>query len=310
MRLPTLLSLTALLLAGTVHGLDPAVAYARAIEATWAGILSKQRMLTEYTRVWEKGWGHGDLGIANEKAYGNRKIRFIYDRLVEARDSDRLPPKPVVCETGFMAGHSALIFLDALPNATFYEFDLGDLDCDPTHPHEACSSSGFATKNSKMLTEAYSPQRFVYVAGDIAKTLPAYKKKWDSTGVRCDVVFVDGRKGVHERRSDVISFQKIAKPEAMVFGDEANGVACMSGAVNSTHPACNMRFKTEHAWNSLVRHNVLKFESCSAPQLTPDGSPPTIEDNVCLWHFAPLGEAARRGGHGLGKLVDKVKSLR
>ena len=70
MRLPTLLSLTALLLAGTVHGLDPAVAYARAIEATWAGILSKQRMLTEYTRVWEKGWGHGDLGIANEKAYG------------------------------------------------------------------------------------------------------------------------------------------------------------------------------------------------------------------------------------------------
>ena len=72
MRLPTLLSLTALLLAGTVHGLDPAVAYARAIEATWAGILSKQRMLTEYKRVWEKGWGHGDLGIANEKAYGNR----------------------------------------------------------------------------------------------------------------------------------------------------------------------------------------------------------------------------------------------
>ena len=58
MRLPTLL--TALLLAGTVHGLDPAVAYARAIEATWAGILSKQRMLTEYTRVWEKGWGQAN----------------------------------------------------------------------------------------------------------------------------------------------------------------------------------------------------------------------------------------------------------
>ena len=74
MRLPTLLSLTALLLAGTVHGLDPAVAYARAIEATWAGILSKQRMLTEYTRVWEKGWGHGDLGIANEKAYGEDNV--------------------------------------------------------------------------------------------------------------------------------------------------------------------------------------------------------------------------------------------
>ena len=100
--------------------------------------------------------------------------------------------------------------------------------------------------------------------------------------VKCDVRFIDGAKGMAPRTADVEMFKKLAAPHAMLFGDEANTVACMSGEVDETHELCKMTWDTEWAWNRLVRSGFLKWHACSKP------SPSQEEkgDIICLWSYA------------------------
>ena len=103
-------------------------------------------------------------------------------------------------ELGFNAGHSSILFLEALPNATVYSFDLGN--------------HMWAVNNSKFLKKIYK-DRFHYVKGDSLVTIPKYKKL-----IMCDVVFADGGKGFDIRYNDVLNFRNISYPGALVFMDE------------------------------------------------------------------------------------------
>jgi hypothetical protein len=57
-------------------------------------------------------WGIAST-VPGEWNYGTAKTRWIFDQLLAARDAGKIPPKPVICETGMNAGHSAILFLDA-----------------------------------------------------------------------------------------------------------------------------------------------------------------------------------------------------
>lgn len=85
-------------------------------------------------------------------------------------------PPPVVCELGFNGGHSATTFLESLPTAKVYSFDLGD--------------TPWSQRNSKHLTEKYAP-RFEYIKGNSRDTLPPKK----NSGLDCDILLIDGSKG-------------------------------------------------------------------------------------------------------------------
>ena len=79
-----------------------------------------------------------------------------------------------------------MLFLDALPHATLYEWDLGDMD--------------YSAKNAALFSRIYAG-RFHYYRGDSAKTVRNFITNHPNH--KCDVVFVDGCKGIHGRLYDV-----------------------------------------------------------------------------------------------------------
>lgn len=267
----------------------------------FSAITNKFALLNEYTQLSHRIYHEGMWGIASTEQgsqnYGyprhphrstsvcsdshshifgstrvlgcrSAKTRFIFDQLM-ARMAV-LPPNLTICETGFNAGHSAMLFLDALPNSRLVEFDLGDF--------------AWAVGNAAMLNRTYGPARFEYVKGDSAVTIPrhlAARRGRGESEAYCDVLFVDGRKGVEGRRGDVMLMRSMAKPGALVFGDEANTVECMSGKVDKTHEKCKMHWDTEWAWNELVRNSTLSWHACSEPSAQQG----LREDIVCLWAY-------------------------
>mmetsp|Transcript_16888 Transcript_16888/g.36563 ORF Transcript_16888/g.36563 Transcript_16888/m.36563 type:complete len:309 (-) Transcript_16888:900-1826(-) len=223
---------------------------------------SKFDMINEYTRIKHPDYPPGHWGIANKNLddklyyYGTTKTRYVFNEL---RQRILSPKIRTVCEIGFNAGHSATLFLDSIPHATFYEFDLGDFP--------------WALSNSKLIKGTYGA-RFNYIKGDSHVTIPEFAKN----GTKCDVIFVDGAKGEGARRNDVLNVAKhLAHQDTFVFGDEANTFECMSGFVNRTHAKCleGPYGDTPFAWNSLVREGYLDLLSCSSPSRT--------ADLVCLW---------------------------
>jgi hypothetical protein len=243
-------------------------------EDFFASIKTKFELITATTHERFPDYKSNMWGIAStvpgEWNYGTAKTRWIFDQLLAARDAGKIPPKPVICETGMNAGHSAILFLDALPNSTFYEFDFGDL--------------AWAVHNGKkILTQAYAG-RFEYIQGDGATNLRKFAR--ERPGIKCDVLFIDGVKGKYERMRDVYLFRKISSPTALIFGDEANTIECMSGAVPETDPLCNEPLRnghplfttTEYAWNALARDGEIYLHGCSSLHIKGG-----LRDVVCMW---------------------------
>lgn len=235
-------------------------------ESLFSSIWNKFDLLSEFTATHSAGYRGNQWGIANKNRlfYGDSKVKFIFNQLMFAQREGRLPEKPVVCEVGFNAGHSAMLFLDALPNAILHEWDLGDMD--------------YTAKNAALFSRIYA-RRFHYHRGDSAKTVPAFITSHPNH--KCDVLFVDGCKGLHGRLYDVGLFAPLATPLTLLFGDEANTRECMSGEVDEHHPLCTMVHHTEWAWNRLVRSNALKWHNCSWPRRGQWNS----KDLVCLWSY-------------------------
>ena len=239
-------------------------------EALWSSIQSKMHMLDAYTRLRNPKYNDGHWGIASDRGrfkYGTAKTSFIFEQLMRAQGFGLLPDNPVTCEAGFNAGHSAILFLDAVPTGRHFEFSFGQASVNP-----------YELQNAAMFTAVYK-QRFTYIWGDTNQTLREFVKNESN---KCDVVFVDGAKGIEGRTNDLHLFREASKPGALVFGDEANTPECMSGQVDRSHPKCAMgEWQTEWAYNDLVRSGFLKYEACSREKKI--GAP---RDLVCLWTFA------------------------
>ena len=115
----------------------------------------------------------------------------------------RAPWIKTICETGFNAGHSAAVFLNANPQARVVSFDLGQFD--------------YTLRNLRLMKDLF-PERFDYVLGDsyfsIIDAISA-----DPT-LRCDLIAIDG---THDREgvfADLTNFKKIANCRNFILADD------------------------------------------------------------------------------------------
>ena len=144
----------------------------RNIQEKYTSIENKFEMLDIITTQSEKEYKDRENSIATLSLYEQAKTKFVFERLIKFNDRTHFGIR-TMCEIGFNAGHSAILLLETMPNATLYSFDLGN--------------TTYSDRNSKILSGIYK-DRFQYVLGNTTKTLAAAK----SRRVVCDVVLADG----------------------------------------------------------------------------------------------------------------------
>jgi hypothetical protein len=139
-----------------------------------------------------------------------------------------------ICETGFNAGHSTLLWLLANPNAKVYSFDLGQ------YPYTIAAS--------KFMAEKF-PDRFTFTKGNSVETLPKFIAA--NPHVRCDVTVVDGGHDLPVATADLLNMQALAASNGRVILDDTPCAVtwCMGPSL---------------AWTSLIEQNrVVPVKSVS-----------------------------------------------
>lgn len=105
-----------------------------------------------------------------------------------------------ICETGFSAGHSAMLFLLANRQAEVYSFGLG--------------SQSYSATAQKFLSKKFG-DRFQLTKGNSTTQLPLFRKL--HPGVQCDLMFVDGGYDEETVEADIRNFRKMANPMNQVL---------------------------------------------------------------------------------------------
>lgn len=223
--------------------------------------------------------GGGGGGESNKFSYAQVKSRFIFDRVCPKQ-------KQIVqaCEVGFMAGHTAMLFAEAAPQAKVLSFDLGSVALVP-----------WLSKQNVRLKDAYGDRWMGVVKGSSLVTVPRWLK--EHPGFKCDVVFVDGGKTTDIRASDFENFAKMSHPRTLVFFDEVTRQEC----VNGTASEADCRFdsqgkkisdattaKTAAGAGKASRNGILKVRQCKWP--------PGWEglDGICAARFTAAATGASK----------------
>jgi hypothetical protein len=108
-----------------------------------------------------------------------------------------------ICETGYNAGHSTLLWMLANPEAQVYSFDLGQ------YPYTIASVAWMEKK---------FPGRFHFTKGNSVETLPKFIV--DNPHVRCDVTVVDGGHDFPIASADLLNMQALASSNGRVILDD------------------------------------------------------------------------------------------
>ena len=224
------------------------------------------RALSDAIRERHKGFAHGMWGVFAAD-YAQSKASFMYKAICAAAARGQLRAAPTVCEVGFMAGHTSLLFLLALPSARVVSFDLGD--------------TPWAAEQGRLLQQAFGPERFDVTFGLSNETLPQYHM--DHPALRCDVVFVDGDKCPDARLDDFLHLRAMATGGALVLFDEATTFECVAGLV--PEQKCGWEWDgAPKAFNRASRRNLLRVTNCSrnpAPLRGRWQGYAGVRDNVC-----------------------------
>ena len=114
----------------------------------------------------------------------------------------RLSFVKTVCETGFNAGHSSLLWLLANPNVKVYSFDLNRYEC--TEPMANYMKNRF-------------PDRFTITFGDSTETLPKFRR--EHPDIKCDMMIIDGGHTVEVASADFENFYQMSNKKNIVFYD-------------------------------------------------------------------------------------------
>ena len=200
-----------------------------------------------YPQYRKRMCGIASTGKGNN--YKQVKTWFVYETLLAAQAT---LPRPLrsVCEVGFNAGHSSMLFLETLPSASVTTFDVAM----PYGPY-----------GRRHLQKLYG-ERFTYVEGRSAHTIPAFRQRHPD--FRCDVVFIDGSKKEADRYRDVLNFRNMSSRDALVYLDEINTVACVNGTAARGSAPCakhNGWGGASLAYNSLAREGRLAVVRCVFP---------------------------------------------
>jgi len=121
-----------------------------------------------------------------------------------------LPRATCIGQTGFNAGHSAVLFLES-SKAQVVSFEV---------------RHGRATKNEKKVKvgarfiDGLWPGRHVLARGNSQQSLPRFTKKHAEVGKVWDICFVDGGHSKTCALADLHNFQEAARPSALVLIDD------------------------------------------------------------------------------------------
>jgi hypothetical protein len=210
--------------------------------------------LDAYTQIEHPDFGDRKWGIASIGLYAQAKTRLMYEEMVKEIPLD---PPPVACELGFMAGHTALMFLEVLPTSTVYSFDLND--------------NPWTQRNVDMLKKKYG-KRLEFIPGDSMMTIPEFKKT--HPGVSCDVLMIDGSKDGKHRIKDMRTFRSMSHAGAQLFLDEVNNEACVRGLVGTESAVCFeglYHSPSQYAYNVLSKTGELVVGRCTQTKTWSDG---------------------------------------
>jgi hypothetical protein len=127
----------------------------------------------EHSRNYKDAGMWGIFARGAQRNYEGTKVRFIHEQLCALGTNEvalRKRKQPTICEVGFCAGLSAMLFLESLPRARYVGWDLGDIS--------------WTESNIELMRRAYG-ERFLDVAlGRAASTLPLYQEAHPE--LKCD----------------------------------------------------------------------------------------------------------------------------
>lgn len=145
-------------------------------------------------------------------------------------------PPQVYCETGFGAGHSALLFLNELPTVKVHAFDTGlPRYVVPAHDY---------------LDDKY-PERLYMYLGETVYTVPRMADYFPSD--LCDVVYFDGSLAFDTVKQDLMNFRRLVKPQHVIV---------LANAVDGSDVL--------RAWKDVVANGTVSWEGTvhESPVLT------------------------------------------
>jgi len=186
-----------------------------------------------------------NLTIRTQYAYGDSKSRFFHDAICALTKAGR-PPR-TLCEVGFNAGHTALLFHETAPQAMVYSFDL-------------LRSFPWSARNKALMRKAYGA-RSNAIDGDSTATLPRYHA--EHPHVRCDVALIDGAKDARIRLADITNFQRMSSPSALLLLDEICTRDCANGE-RSCGKGC--WGGTSDAYTMASRQGMINVTDCAWPR--------------------------------------------
>ena len=198
------------------------------------------------------------LDRLNAKALHNYTLPWVYGyirpvQLEALVAAVRSPGVRTYCEIGFNGGHSAAAVLYSTPNVTVRSFDLG--------------AYGKHTAQNSEFLRTVQPDRFTFIDGDSAKTVPELGHRVRA-GLEpsCDVLFIDGSHKLGAVAADIRNFRAAATCGAPVFMDDLDGEPglALKQAVANGH--------------FHVHHWVGYRASTSTPRTC------MWHDVVCMWH--------------------------
>jgi hypothetical protein len=161
------------------------------------------------------------------------------------------PPLHTVCETGFGAGHSALLFLLAAPAARVHSFDRGDA------PH--------ALPAHDWLDARFPGRLALYVGEDAAPALPRLREAWP--GDACQLMLVDGGASYADVAADLAALRRLA--------DARGHAVALAGAAEGSEAL--------RAWQDAVAAGALAWELSFAERPAAHAT----SDRLVAGHFRP-----------------------
>ena len=190
--------------------------------------------------------------------YRQIKTRFLYDHICKLARQGRAD---TICEVGFNAGLSALLFLLAAPNSRFISFDLGDFR--------------WSRYAASALREAF-PSTSHYmgtVYGSSSVTIPAADQ-----GLKCDVMFVDGDKRPSGRFADLQNFRQRSYSGARLFFDDLAREECVNGSKWEPNSDCATApyADTMKGYNRAAQKGIFEMMECATP---------VKDDIICMARF-------------------------
>ena len=127
----------------------------------------------EHSRSYTDPGMWGVFARGAQRNYEGAKVRFLHEQLCTRGTNEvalRKMQQPTVCEVGFCAGLSAMLFMESLPRARYVGWDLGDIR--------------WTESNIELMRRAYG-ERFLGVAlGFAASTIPLYQQAHPE--LKCD----------------------------------------------------------------------------------------------------------------------------